>query len=415
MQADPVRRHELSRLAADPDRPRGARCCGQAAHRRDRGLPDRGPAFTDQQIDLLETFADQAVIAIENVRLFKELQARNPDLTEALEQQTATGEILKVICELAHRRAARVRRDRRERRAALRGAFDGVSSASRARRSISCATTGSSPRGGALAASCPMAPSAGPPPAGPSWTAASWNPGRPADPEYRAARAPRTGLAQRARGADDPRRGRDRRDHRDPRRRSAPFTDAQIELLKTFADQAVIAIENVRLFPELEARNRDLTEALDQQTATGEVLRVISRLAADSSRCSRRIAENAARLCGASGRSSAASTATVASWRPMTVRPERRAFGEQHPDRPGPRQRHRARGAGAAAVHIHDVAGRAASRRFRSAQLRAAPDLLAVPMLRESERSGRSSSAGTEVRPFTDSRSRCWRPSPTRP
>src|SRR6185503_8318933 len=78
-----------------------------------------------------------------------------------------------------------------------------------------------------------------------------------------------------------------------------PFTDGQIVLMETFADQAAIAIENARLLTELQTKNADLTQALEQQTATSEILRAISSSPTDAQPVFDTIVRNAVRLCSA--------------------------------------------------------------------------------------------------------------------
>ena len=253
-------------------------------------------AFPAGQVELLQTFADQAVIAIENVRLFKELQTRNSELTQALDRQTATAEILGVISSSP---------------TDVQPVLDAVTrSAMRLCEAYDCwigLRDGDQVRVRAHHGPIPVAVGLRP---------------------LRRGRVSETAILDRkivhvhdliASGTEFPQGQADalRAGHRTTlgvpliregeaigvilirRLEVRPFTDTQIALLKTFADQAVIAIENVRLFKELEEKNRRLTVALDQQTATSEVLRAISSSVIDLQPVFDTIVRNAVKLCSA--------------------------------------------------------------------------------------------------------------------
>src|SRR5258706_4772061 len=252
--------------------------------------------FTDKQIELLSNFAKQAVIAIENTRLLKERR-------ESLRQKTATAEVLKVIsrsafdlqpildtivqtasrlCDAEFAQIYKLQDDKYHLAATNNTATDFVR----------------------YSADHPLSPGRGSLVGRTALDRKTVHlPDCLADPEYEALEYQSMGQYRSILGV--------------PLLRECcpigvialmetvvlPFTDKQIELVSTFADQAVIAIENVRLFDEVQARTEDLRESLQQQTATADVLKGISRSTLDVERdlesVLETLLESAIRLCGA--------------------------------------------------------------------------------------------------------------------
>jgi GAF domain-containing protein len=256
--------------------------------------------FSDKQIAMVRIFADQAVIAIENVRLFRELEARNRDLTEALEQQTATSEILRVISssptdvqpvfDAIAERAGRL----------CDGIFTGVFKFDGELMHIAAGHNWTPDARRDMERRYPMPPGRHQVSGRAVLTRAVVHvPDLLEDPEYPRELALAGGWRS-ALSVPMLREGNPIGVINVIRAEVKPFSAKQIELLQTFADQAVIAVENVRLFTELEARNHDLTVSLEQQTATGEVLRVIAGAQTDAQPVFDTIAASALRLCAAS-------------------------------------------------------------------------------------------------------------------